>query len=376
VKRRGSGAVASGGAAGQRRNRGDLEGPAAVGTLLRLLARALSLDRAALLAETRSGDELVPVSAHGAAPPAVPVGELPPGRWSAVIPVHARGRSLGLLLLERRRRGLTPGDRGTAEAIAELFAHVLDAGALADELTCARELLARADRLAALGTLSAGLAHEIRNPLVSVRTFIQLLPERLADEEFRTGFRELALGEVERICGLINDLLAFSRPAPATREPTDLNALVGQIVRLLDAEARKRDVDMSSDVEDTLPLITVDDGQVKQVLMNILLNALQACPPRGQVRVTTETSTRDEKRWCVVRIADSGPGIAPEHLEHIFDPFFTTKAAGSGLGLYIAHQIVAAHGGDIRASARTEGGTEFVIYFPADAEAEGDARAR
>ena len=91
----------------------------------------------------------------------------------------------------------------------------------------------RSDRLSALGILAAGVAHEIRNPLVSVRTFIQLLPERLADEEFRTGFRDLALGEIERICGLINDLLAFSRPAPAQREPTDLNELVAQILSLI-----------------------------------------------------------------------------------------------------------------------------------------------
>src|SRR5256886_6994000 len=113
---------------------------------------------------------------------------------------------------------------------------------MAADLARSRELLARADRLAALGMLAAGVAHEIRNPLVSVRTFIQLLPERLADEEFRTGFRELALGEIERICALINDLLAFSRPAPAERERTDLNELVAQIARLLEAEARPPDV--------------------------------------------------------------------------------------------------------------------------------------
>src|SRR5438094_10476353 len=105
-----------------------------------------------------------------------------------------------------------------------------------------RELLGRADRLSALGMLAAGVDHGIRNPLVSVRTFIQLLPERLADEEFRTEFRELALGEIERICALINDLLAFSRPAPAERKPTDLNELAAQIARLLEAEARRRDV--------------------------------------------------------------------------------------------------------------------------------------
>ena len=110
---------------------------------------------------------------------------------------------------------------------------------MAADLARSRELLARADRLSALGMLAAGVAHEIRNPLVSVRTFIQLLPERMSDEEFRTRFRDLALAEIERICDLINDLLAFSRPAPAHLDATDLNDLVSSIVRLLDAEARK-----------------------------------------------------------------------------------------------------------------------------------------
>ena len=117
---------------------------------------------------------------------------------------------------------------------------------LAEELAGTRQLVARADRLSALGLLAASVSHEIRNPLVSVRTFIQLLPERLADEEFRTVFRELALSEIDRICALINDLLAFSRPAPAQRELTDMNELVGQIVRLLEVESRRRDVQLSS----------------------------------------------------------------------------------------------------------------------------------
>src|SRR5207237_6441262 len=110
----------------------------------------------------------------------------------------------------------------------------------AAELQHTRELLGRADRLSALGMLAAGVAHEIRNPLVSVRTFIQLLPERLADEEFRTEFRELALGEIERICTLINDLLAFSRPAPTEPAPSALTGLAAPASRLLEAEARRR----------------------------------------------------------------------------------------------------------------------------------------
>jgi len=254
------------------------------------------------------------------------------------------------------------------------IAQIVENGQLRADLARMQQLLARADRLSALGILAAGVAHEIRNPLVSVRTFIQLLPERLADEEFRTNFRDLALGEIERICALINDLLLFSRPGPDEREPTDLNELVGQITRLLEAEARKRDVSFSWHADPTLPLVIVNDAQVKQVLMNVVLNAIQACGTHGTVDVRTLAEESRGEHWCAVVVADSGAGIAPEHLEQIFDPFFTTKDAGSGLGLFIARQIVTDHGGFISTAARAQGGTEFRVYFPFRARAaSGDA---
>ena len=177
-------------------------------------------------------------------------------------------------------------------------------------------------------------------------------------------YNAVALGEIERICGLINDLLAFSRPAPAEREATDLNDLTAQITRLVDAEARRRDVTVSCHADPSLPLVVVDHAQVKQVLMNVILNAIQACPPHGTVDVRTRTEETGGRRWCTIAVVDSGSGIPPEHLEHIFEPFFSTKDAGSGLGLFIARQIVAAHGGEIRAAAGPAGGSEFTIQFP------------
>ena len=280
------------------------------------------------------------------------------------MPLRSGLRVAGMLLLAPRGGvALPPADVDLAGRMAEAAALLLEHAQLAADLVRAHELLARADRLAALGTLAAGVAHEIRNPLVSVRTFIQLLPERLGDQEFRTTFRDLALGEVERICGLINDLLAFARPAPAQVEPTDLNELVAQIVRLLDAEARRRGVVVACMSDPALPLVTVDEAQVKQVLMNVILNAIEACTARGRVEITTRTDESPEESSCVVAVADSGRGIAPEHLEQIFDPFFTTKDAGSGLGLFVAHEIVTHHGGGITAAPRAEGGTVFTIQF-------------
>jgi len=198
-----------------------------------LLARVLGLERAALLVEKSPRDALVPVAVHGDPPPApLAPGEAPDATWSLALPVGAGDRVGGLLLLARAGGApLTPAERALAAGVADALAQLVASERQAAELRQTRELLGRADRLSALGMLAAGVAHEIRNPLVSVRTFIQLLPERLADEEFRTEFRELALGEIERICVLINDLLVFSRPAPAEREPTDLNELRAAYLR-------------------------------------------------------------------------------------------------------------------------------------------------
>ena len=358
----------------RRRRQAEPEGLPSTEALLTLLARALGLDRAALLLEEGPGGRLVPAAVHG--PAALRPGELPDqSAWSRVLPVRRRGRTIGYLLLHRPPEAAAgAADDTLAERIGDAIGQLAESDRLAADLVRTQELLARADRLSALGTLAAGVAHEIRNPLVSVRTFIQLLPERLADEEFRTGFRDLALAEIERICALINDLLSFSRPAPAQREPTDLNELVAQITRLLDPEARKRDVTITMVLAERLPIVVAHEAQVKQVLMNVVLNAIQACGTRGAVEVSTRADDIQGERWCAIVVTDSGPGIAPDVVDHIFDPFFTTKDAGSGLGLFIARQIVSGHNGFITTAPRPQGGTEFTVNFPLRArEASGDA---
>jgi signal transduction histidine kinase len=336
----------------------------AVAACVALLARALDLEKVALFLDDGAGRPLRCVGRHGpvALERLARGGDPPGGPWSASIQVEHGGRAAGVLLVSRAGgTALTAADQALARRLGAGAVAILATAGLAADLVHARELLARADRLSALGTLAAGVAHEIRNPLVSVRTFIQLLPERVEDEEFRTTFRELALGEIERICELITDLLAFSRPTPVDREATDLNQIASQIVRLLEPEARKRDVGISTAFADVLPPVIVHDAQVKQVLMNIVLNAIQACPARGTVAVGTRGEAAGT---CAVEIADSGVGIPPEQLAHIFEPFFTTKDQGSGLGLYIAHRIVTDHGGTIDVAARAGGGTVFTIRFP------------
>ena len=334
-----------------------------VEAFIALLVRALDLDRVLFLIDDGSGSAMRCVGRHGPVPgDAVPHGAAPSGGpWSAVLPVESSGRVVGQLLVARPgARPLDARDYALARQIADGAGTILESAGLAADLENARVLLQRADRLSALGTLAAGVAHEIRNPLVSVRTFIQLLPERVDDEEFRTSFRELALKEIERICELISDLLAFSRPTAADREPTDLNEIATQIVRLLEPEARKSDVAMTMALAERVPVVVVHEAQVKQVLMNVVLNAIQACPGHGTIDVRTSD---DGQGGSAVEVADTGLGMTPEQREHIFDPFYTTKDNGSGLGLYIAHRIVAEHGGSITAEPRPDGGTIFRITF-------------
>lgn len=340
-------------------------------TLLQTLTTALAIDRAALLLPVSPDGRLVPVATVGRVHltevhPGHPPGD---GPWSAILPVPLEPHGAGLLLLARGAGApLSVSDESQAMRVADAVARLADHGRVQADLARARTLLARADRLAGIGTLSAGLAHEIRNPLVSVRTFLQLLPERYDDVEFRTGFRELALSEVERICDLITDLLGFAKPRVSESEPVDVNAVVTQTVRLLEPELRRQGVDVAVAVDDELPPVVGDDGQVRQVAMNLIANAIEACNGSGMIEVSTRRQEHDGRGWAVFAVADTGPGIHESHAPHLFDPFFTTKPEGNGLGLYIVRQIVTEHGGQIRTAQRDGGGTLFEIHFPLPAE--------
>lgn len=237
------------------------------------------------------------------------------------------------------------------------------------ELKESQNTLRRADRLSSLGLLTAGLAHEIRNPLVAIRTFTQLLPERYNDPEFRDGFQGLALKEVDRICGLISDLLSFARPSRPKVVQENMNDVVDGITRILESEAKEKNVEITRDFTAGLPAVWIDREQMKQVFMNLVLNAIQAMKNEGgALFISTRFHARDQSgqpgQFVQVEIRDTGVGIPEENLEHIFDPFFTNKDEGSGLGLSISHQIVQEHGGYITVESVVGVGTSFFVNIP------------
>ena len=245
------------------------------------------------------------------------------------------------------------------------------------ELKQSQSIIRRADRLSSLGMLTAGLAHEIRNPLVAIRTFTQLLPERYLDQEFRNSFQALALKEIDRICGLVNDLLSFARPTAPNTSAQDVNEIVENIARILETEAKEQDVKILLHLADGLPKIFIDKEQIKQVCMNLILNAIQSIEGGGLVEASTHPFGENGSRGFVqIEVRDTGIGIPEKDLENIFNPFFTTRKDGSGLGLSISHQIVKEHGGYIVVESQVGRGTSFFVRLPVSYSPPKEAGAR
>jgi two-component system, NtrC family, sensor kinase len=226
--------------------------------------------------------------------------------------------------------------------------------------------LYRAERLAAAGQLAAGVAHEIRNPLTSIRSTIQyVLPSFEAADPKRELLQELIL-EIDRMDRIVNDLLSLARPSPSAPANTDLIDLLDQCLLLIGAQARKQGVEIECGYEAPQLFVPADAAQIKQVFLNLLLNALQAMPGGGTLGVWAGRGRSDlaGREFIEIRIRDTGAGIAKEHLDRIFDPFFTLKQEGTGLGLSICFNLVQQHHGDIEVESELGRGTIFSVRLP------------
>jgi two-component system sensor histidine kinase PilS (NtrC family) len=226
------------------------------------------------------------------------------------------------------------------------------------ELRRIEEDLRRADRLAALGTLAAQLAHEIRNPLAAMRGSAQLLVRDRESDPSSAKLVEILLRESDRLSHLVEDFLRFARPPPPTKQELALEVLVGETVDMLRLDPLAQRVQVEAALAPVR--VPVDADQLRQVLINILRNAFQATPPGGRVRVMLEATSEQ----ALLRVWDSAGSIPAQDLSRIFEPFFSTREGGTGLGLATAYSIVRAHGGNIRVSSSPQEGTEFLIQLP------------
>jgi signal transduction histidine kinase len=223
-----------------------------------------------------------------------------------------------------------------------------------------RRDMGRAEHLATLGELAAGLAHEIRNPLAGIAGVVDLMGKELpADSRSRTVLADVQ-NEILHIQNILNDLLSYARPRPPAFHPADLNVTIEQAVTLAQQQVRTRPVKVLFTPNPSLPPVAHDPALIQQVVLNLVLNGIQAIPSEGIVDVTIAR----EDDHALITVKDNGRGISPESLPKIFRPFFTTRKEGTGLGLSLANGIVQSHGGNIEARSTLGQGTQFRIRLP------------
>jgi signal transduction histidine kinase len=289
-----------------------------------------------------------------------------------VVPLVGKTGTIAALAVDNRRGGarFSGDDQTLLEGLGNQAVIAIENARLVEDLRRTREQMIRADRLGTLGTLAAGLAHEINNPLVSIHTFLSMAPAKRHenDAEFWTDYHALAAREVDRIRRLVDTMRRLGRGSepPAPLEAIDAGELAQEVVALLQRETRRAGVTLRVERDDDTPKLMGVRDRLHQVVLNLLLNALHASPEGGEVRVRIYP---DPACGAVcIEVSDQGPGIPEEHLSQIFDPFFTTKGPdqGSGLGLMICHRVVTDHGGTIEVRSRPGDGSSFCVRLPLD----------
>lgn len=288
---------------------------------------------------------------------------------------HAsRGRLIGFSLLgPHNAQDPVPSSLSSLlTALAQTATNALDTSMLLEDLHHSHLLMKRTDRLKSLETIAGGFAHEIRNPLTSIKTFIQLAPERKDDPDFIREFSRIVLDDVYRIERLIEEILDYARYMEPKLTEEDINDIVASCLYFIEVKADSCGIKIEKDLASDLPRVMLDRQQIKQVFLNLFLNALDAMGDQGGfLRVRTRKLVRPGgKPWVQIETEDTGQGIQDTNLEHIFDPFFTTKHEsgeheGTGLGLTIVHQIIQEHHGEIQVRSTVGTGTTFLVNLPA-----------
>ncbi len=230
------------------------------------------------------------------------------------------------------------------------------------EVRSLRREIERSQRLASVGRLAAGVAHEIRNPLSSIKGFATYFKERYPDNARDQQTATIMIQEVDRLNRVVSQLLEFARPVDIKAQPTDLNALIADSIKLIENQAGARGIAVKTRNSIRVAKIMVDPDRLSQILLNIYLNAIESMADGGELNI--ELSPASEANGIDIIVADTGGGINPEDLSKIFDPYYTTKSSGTGLGLAIAHNIIEAMGGQILVESQPDRGTTFKIRIP------------
>ncbi len=252
------------------------------------------------------------------------------------------------------------------ETVRQLRATEIELNARMEAQRSAENRLIQAAKLAAVGEMAAGIAHELNNPLTTVTGFSELVLEELPQGSGHRDELEMVLREARRASDVVRRLLDFSRQGERVRTRADLNEVVTDVIALTRHLIQTNNVHLELKTDPNLPWVSIDRNQMKQVLLNLIHNALQAMPNGGDLVISTNSSLRDERDWAIMSVTDSGVGIKPDDQDRVFEPFFTTKGdrGGTGLGLSVTYGIVTDHGGTIEVSSELNKGTTFTVYLP------------
>jgi len=250
---------------------------------------------------------------------------------------------------------LLEGDEGNFLGYIILFRDMTEVKNLKKEIE-------RNQRLASLGRLAAGIAHEIRNPLSSIKGFATYFGERYKDTPEDQKTAEIMVQEVERLNRVIGQLLELARPMTILKKPTSLHTLIEHSLKMIEGQAQEKNTKISTSLSPEMKDISIDPDRINQVLLNLYLNALEAMEQGGTLLV--ELSWDESSQRTKIVVSDTGVGITKEDLARIFDPYFTTKQSGTGLGLAIVHNIIDSHGGEVKIESERGRGTTATILLP------------
>ena len=288
-----------------------------------------------------------------------------------VMPIQGSGVLAGLLLVVDQNDGQDEGEVCLlllAQYLSILLANIQIREEMKEMRVHYEDILVQketAEKLASLGTIAAGLAHEIKNPLVSIKTLAQLLPERFDDPEFRNHFANIAINEVDRIGSIVSDLLDFAKSSEPKIESFDMARVIGDTLLMLFPQLTQKGIIIKKRFAEGVPLVRGDHFQLKQVLLNLFINSMEAMPHGGKITVDV---FKDEEvihgNRLIVKVMDTGTGVREEDKIHLFEPFFTTKGGGTGLGLSICRKITEKHNGEITIESVHNQGTTVTLTLP------------
>ncbi|MBW1783046.1 MAG: GAF domain-containing protein [Deltaproteobacteria bacterium] len=295
-----------------------------------------------------------------------------------VIPLITRSKVIGILATDASQGEEIPKEtRETIGFFSPQIAIAIENARLYKRLQAqmmalkkSHALLSRAEKFAFLGNLAARLAHEIKNPMTAIGTFLQMLPQKYDDEQFREEFRSIALEETTRVNNLITELLDLVKQREIHFEFNDIHDLIEKMILLISPQSNAKKIEVVRQFDPDIGQVWLDSEKIKEVILNLLSNALEFTPREGKIEIVTKIGKkRENPKEIYIEIRDNGSGIPESMIENIFDPYFTTKHKsnihnGTGLGLFIAHKNMRDHGGSIEVKSKVNVGTTFFLTLP------------